>query len=113
MKPTKGPLSELTDDEFDEFIVRLGFLCFRTPAGSAFARHRSPLSTVADYLDIYPDDPKVGRLAATFWKDFCARKLSTDEICLKWYGLNAQDLAGEVSKGLAKKLSEGGKEGKP
>jgi hypothetical protein len=86
MKPTKGPLSELTDDEFKEFIVCLGILVFKSPIAATFARHTHPFSTAQDYLHPDPSDTKPAYLAMAFWVDLCKRKLKTEDLSEKWFG---------------------------
>lgn len=68
-KPKAGPLAQLTDQDFFDFISNLGMPVFRTPLAAAFARHNWPLNTIKDYLDIHPTEASVVRLAKEFWKE--------------------------------------------
>ena len=85
LKPAKGPLSKLSEEEFSEFIIRLGFLVFDMTPMAAFARHKHPISTIADYLDVYSPGADPHELAKEFLKDICARRLNTEELAKKWF----------------------------
>lgn len=87
MKPTKGPLAELSDTEFQEFLDQLGILIFRSPIASTVAHHTHPFSTLRDYVSPSADHPKPVALAMLFLKDLCTpRKFKTEDLCEKWLG---------------------------
>lgn len=96
MKPTKGPLSNLTDQEFYDFTFHVGLLVFQSPKASAFARHANPLETVRDYFDINSTS-RAQKLAGEYWKDLASRNLNTEALCLKWYGRSSKDIHSEAS----------------
>lgn len=98
MRPAQGPLAELSEEEFSEFLFHLGGMVWRTPATAAFARHKRPLNTVKDYLDIYPKDSPALKLAKEFWRDLAGRgNMTTNELCLKWYGKGEIYTAADVT----------------
>lgn len=103
-QPNKGPLSELSEDDFDFFIKKLGWLVFNTIGAAALARHRSPLNTVQDYLDHSPEDDLPMKLAKEYWRDLASKKLQTHELCKKWFLSNRSELGAIVAKGLADNL---------
>jgi hypothetical protein len=102
-RPAHGRLSELSEDEFDTFIILLGKLVYRTIPVGAFARHAFPLDTVRDYYHVRDTDSKVQHAAKEFWKDLASRKLGTAELSEKWFAGKASAAAvpgGEVAKRL-------------
>lgn len=103
LKPAKGPLSKLSDDEFDEFIVKLGFLVFRMIPVAAFARHRHPTSTVVDYLDVKAPRATPQEIAKELLKDICGRNLNTEELSEKWF----EETAGKLALGVSLDLEVG------
>ena len=98
-RPASGPVAELTEGEFREFIWALGSITFRTVGAAAFARHDRPLSTVKDYLDLLPTDPRPLALAKEYLKDLSG-KMTTEELSQKWFGKSAAGLAGEMARKL-------------
>ncbi len=104
LKPTKGPLAKLSDDEFDEFIVKLGFLVFRMIPVSAFARHDHPTSTIASYLDLSGRRTTPQEIAKELLKDICWMKMDTKALSEKWFEESAGELAYKVSLDLERDL---------
>lgn len=109
-QPTKGPLAVLSEEEFSMFICQLGYLVFNTPSAAAFARHKGPLNTVADYLDIYKTDEPYVRLAKEYWRDLAyasRRQGNTEKLVEKWFLATTLELGNEVSAALASIRTEG------
>jgi hypothetical protein len=102
-RPSSGPLALLTEEEFSEFIWCLGAMTFNSIPAAALARHKRSLNTVKDYLDIMPGDSRPSALAKEYFKDLAGSK-ATEELAKKWFGKSASELAGEVSRSLAKGL---------
>lgn len=97
LRPTAGPLAELTEEELSDFIWCLGWIAFRSIPTAAYARHGHPLNSIIDYLDIYPTDVQPVALAKEFLRDL-AGNLGTEELAKKWYGKDVGTLSREVSE---------------
>lgn len=76
------PLEGFSQKEYEQFLDRLGRLTFNIPMASMLARHRWPLNTVRDYVDIYPTDDKITKAAKQYLVDLV--KMTTPELAQKW-----------------------------
>jgi hypothetical protein len=103
VRPQKGPLAALTEEEFKTFGEAVGWLFVNSVKAAAFARHRWPLKTLQDYLDVYPDDTAPQRLAKEFAKDLATQKMPTDVLALKWFQQTEVESQAEVSEMLARR----------
>lgn len=89
------PLAVLSDQGFSVFIAKIGSIFFNAPAAAALARHKRPLNTVKDYLDISPGDDLALNLAKEYTKDILT--LTTDLLARKWFGKSSKNLAREAA----------------
>lgn len=95
-------MEALTDEQREEFFSRLGRLVYGSVPASAFARHKRPLFTIKDYLDIPKDVPKgakIQTLAMEFWRDVARNELTKD-LSEKWFGKPPVELAGECARSI-------------
>lgn len=105
VKPSRGPLSALSDDEFSAFIFMVGTIFFNSVGAAAFARHKRPLNTIRDYLD--PAEGKDERhevLAREFVRDLARERLDTAAMALKWHGVGPDALQLEFSEGIGARV---------
>lgn len=91
MNPTTG----FTSEEMGVFRSILGGLAFSIPGAAKLARHKRPMSTVRDYLDIQPKDDKITKAAKEYLKDLA--RMNTDELWGKWDG---KDMALVLDEGI-------------
>jgi hypothetical protein len=102
-RPQSGPLAELTEEEFQQFVWNLGLLSFNAIYASAFARHKGPLNTIKDYLDVMPGDPRPMALAKEYLKDL-TKKMPTETFSLKWLNKSSRWVAYDASMYLSERV---------
>jgi hypothetical protein len=98
-QPKSGLLSRLSPEDFEAFYTHLGWLIFKSVPAAAFARHKRPLNTIRDYLDVLDNDPEPIAMAKRFIHDILTGK-NTDELAESWFGADASLLAAQVSEDL-------------
>ncbi len=96
------PLGVLSDQDFSVFIGKIGLIFLNAPAAAALARHKRPLNTMKDYLDISPGKDQAINLAKEYTKDILT--LTTEQLALKWFGKSSKDLAQETASLLDEDL---------
>ncbi len=90
MSTKSEAIAALSPEEFKEFLLQLGSLVFNTVPAAAFARHKCPLDTVRDYLDV-PKNPSTA-LAVEFYKDLLGRHATTEKLSETWFGQTTREL---------------------
>lgn len=98
LKPDRGPLASLSEEDFSYFIAHLGWLAFNSVGASAFARHRWPLDTSRDYLDIKDPDPIV-TLAKRYWRELVT--FDTKTMAERWFESTPGELFSLISNRLS------------
>lgn len=76
------PLEGFTQEEYQQFLMKVGILAFNMPVASIKAGHVNPLSTVRDYLDVPKSGDKILIAASQYLKDLL--KMRTAELAQKW-----------------------------
>lgn len=75
-----------TDDDMQAVAQIIGRILLRLPLVAQAARHKRPVDTLLDYMDVDDGESAHVRAAKLYLKDLLGRGARTDNICAQWFG---------------------------
>src|ERR1700678_4129951 len=99
IRPPSIALADLTDEETEEVLRRLGRMVLNLPIVSGQLGHTTAAATIRGNYLVLSTDSRVECVSREFFNDLF--KLKTAEMCTKWYG----DPSGEAVRRTMKVIA--------